>query len=108
MTKVAQLHSSEEEPATEVALSDDQLAGIKAADNWVHQAMAELGAAFLEHEEAEQRAQKTRRALEQLSTRARETELQRAQVLRAIAENMGLSPGEWTYDDKQGKLVQRG
>lgn len=91
----------------EVELSADQVAALKAADGWVQDAMAKLGATYLEHQEAEIRAKALRYQLGELGTKARETELQRAEVLRVIAETFDLPPGEWTYDGEQSKLVMK-
>lgn len=91
----------------EVELTEDQRAGLEEADRWVVNAMAELGAAALEHQEAAARAQAARRELERLSKAARHAEQQRAQVLRAIAGVLSLPPGEWTYNAEQGKLMRK-
>jgi hypothetical protein len=88
-----------------VDLDDDQQRSITAADVWLVDAMAELGAAYLQHEKAEAAYAAAKRTLQGCAAAAREAEVQRSMVLELVAKALGLPPGRWTYDAKQGTLV---
>ena len=91
----------------EVALAEEQIQALDAAQGEVTAALANLGQAELIHEDA-------RRALEHaaLQLDARRREARRAlnvqgQVVRAVTTIAKLPPGDWTYDQARGLLSSK-
>ena len=94
-------------PIASVDLSDDQREAIDEAGRWSTNALAELGSAYLEYSDAEVRYLAAKASLTTARAGAFEAEMTRGNVVAAIAHTLLLPPGEWTYDQKQGKLVRK-
>ena len=88
------------------ALSDEQRKAIEQADRWVLEALAELGAAYLQHREAQALYKKAQADLAACSAAAAEAEKQRAQILSVLAAELDLPPGKWIFGPEQGTLVK--
>lgn len=69
--------------------------------------LAELGAAYLDYSEAETRFLKAKAALVKCKASAFEAEMNRGNIVEAIAKTLDLPPGEWVYEKKQCRLVKK-
>jgi hypothetical protein len=90
-----------------VELTDDQLQAIEEANGWSVNALAELGAAYLEFAQVEARYLKAKTHLTTCKGSALEAEMKRGNVVAAIASGMNLPPGEWSYDASKKALVRK-
>ena len=94
-------------PVASVELSDDQRDAIEEAGNWSADALAQLGASYLEYSDAETRYLTAKARLTKHRAGAIEAEMSRGNVIAAISHSLKLPPGEWTYDPKKGMLVRK-
>lgn len=94
-------------PQSEVTLTGDHKAAIEDSENWTTSALAQLGQSYLEYADVETRYLKAKADLTKHRGAAVQAEMSRGNVLAAIVQELELSPGEWTYDPKQGKLRKR-
>jgi len=90
-----------------VELTDDQRHAIEEANRWSLDALAELGAAYLEFAQVEARYLKVKTRLVDCKGAAIEAEMKRGNVVAAIASGMNLPPGEWSYDAGKKALVRK-
>ena len=90
----------------EVSLSPQQVILLKESEFWVSNAAAELGRAYLDHEDAKRRCERTKAALQARSATTKKCETDRARVVVAIAEMLNLPAGECVYD-RDVKLVRK-
>lgn len=90
-----------------VELTDDQRQAIEEANRWSLDALAELGAAYLEFAQVEARYLKAKAHLANCKGGALEAEMKRGNVVAAIASGMELPPGEWSYDADKKALVRK-
>lgn len=90
-----------------VSLSDDQCSAIEEAGGWSANALAELGAAYLDYAEAESRYLKSKARLVACKGGALEAESTRGKIVASVAQTLDLPPGEWVYDSGQRKLVKK-
>lgn len=94
-------------PMMGVELSEDQLKAIDEAGGWTTSALAQLGASYLEYADAEARYLTAKANLTKHRAAAVQAEMTRGNVVAAIAHELKLPAGEWTYDPEKGKLVKR-
>ena len=99
---------SDIKPASERRLTEDQARGIEESSKWVQSALAELGSAYLEYEKAKSVMEKADAFLSQCRANAKHASKQYDQVLKVVASTMELSPGDWTYDSENSRLVNHG
>jgi len=92
----------------ECTLQAEEASSLDQADRWVLEAMAELGAAYLQHKAAEAAFAKSKACIAACTAAAAEAEKQRSTILAVVARELDLPPGTWTYDAKQGKLLKEG
>lgn len=78
---------------------------IEEANSWVSSSLHALGESYLEYEEAKLRFDVAEKRLRSNSVTAQQAKIQRAQIMKKIAETLSLTDGEWTFDG--GTLVKK-
>jgi len=88
-------------------LLPEEEAALRQLEQLATTALVELGVAFLEQEDAEVKLQRAQGRLQRAKKIAHEADYQRSMVLAQIVTRLELSPGEWIFDAKLGKLVKK-
>ena len=90
-----------------VDLTVDEQGAIEESNRWSVEALAQLGAAFLDYSDMEKEFLRAKTKLTSCKGGALEAELQRGKVVASIAATKNLPPGEWVYDSVLTKLVRK-